>query len=83
MSMDKSLKGKNTLGRHRNVLKRAERVELLKETGRWTEDSTAIGMPKVGHRKAAVGKKEKKKDTDTDTADDAAETPADDDDKKA
>lgn len=82
MSMDKSLKGKNTLGRHRNVLKRAERVELLKETGRWTEDSTAIGMPKVGHRKAAVGKKDKSK-KETDTAEDAAETSADDDEKKA
>jgi small basic protein (TIGR04137 family) len=82
MSMDKSLKGKNTLGRHRNVLKRSERVDVLKESGRWTEDSTVIGMPKVGHRKVSVGKKEKKKDTDT-AADDTAETPAKGDEKKS
>ncbi len=59
MSLDKSLKGKDTLTRHRNVLTRAERIEHLKETGRWTEDSKAIGLPKVAHRKAAVGKKDK------------------------
>ena len=59
MSLDKSLKGKDTLMRHRNVLTRAERIEHLKETGRWTEDSKAIGLPKVVHRKAAVGKKDK------------------------
>ncbi len=59
MSMDRSLKSKNLLQRHRNVLTRAERIELLQETGRWEEDSTAIGLPKVAHRKAAVGKKDK------------------------
>lgn len=59
MSLDKSLKSRDTLMRHRNVLTRAERIEHLKETGRWTEDSKAIGLPKVVHRKAAVGKKEK------------------------
>jgi small basic protein (TIGR04137 family) len=59
MSLDKSLKGQDTLMRHRNVLTRAERIERLKETGRWSEDSKAIGLPKVAHRKAAVGKKDK------------------------
>jgi small basic protein (TIGR04137 family) len=59
MSLDKSLKGQDTLMRHRNVLTRAERIERLKETGRWTEDSKAVGLPKVAHRKAAVGKKDK------------------------
>ena len=59
MSMDKSLKSKNLLQRHRNVLTRPERIEILKETGRWGDDSTAIGLPKVAHRKAAVGKKGK------------------------
>lgn len=72
MSMDKSLKSKNLLQRHRNVLTRAERIELLKETDRWGEDSTAIGLPKVAHRKAAVGVKTKKEKT-TSTE---AETPA-------
>ena len=59
MSMDKSLKSKNLLQRHRNVLTRAERIDVLKETDRWEEDSTAIGLPKVAHRKAPVGKKDK------------------------
>ncbi len=59
MSIDSSLKSKNLLQRHRNVLTRAERIEILKETGRWTGGSTAIGLPKIAHRKAAVGKKDK------------------------
>lgn len=59
MSMDKSLKGKSTLERHRNVLSRAERIQRLRELGRWEEGSSALGLPKVAHRKAAVGKKEK------------------------
>ncbi len=61
MSLDKSLKGKNRLERHRNVLTRAERVEKLKELGRWTEESTVIGLPKVLNRKVSVGKKVKEK----------------------
>ena len=71
MSMDKSLKSKDTLQRHRNVLTRAERISHLKETGRWLEDSRPIGLPKMAHRKAAVGKKEKAektKTTETETA---------------
>jgi len=60
MSLDKSLKSKSSLERHRNVLTRAERIEHLKEIGRWDEEeSKAIGLPKVAHRKAAVGKKTK------------------------
>lgn len=59
MSLDKSLKSADMLVRHRNVLTRAERIEYLREAGRWSEDSTAIHLPKVSHRKAAVGKKDK------------------------
>ena len=59
MSIDRSLKGGDSLERHRNVLTRSERIEKLKELGKWTDESTAIGMPKVGHRKVAVGKKDK------------------------
>lgn len=58
MSMDTSLKSKSTLSRHRNVLSRAERIAVLKEVGLWTEGK-ATGLPKVAHRKAAVGKKDK------------------------
>ena len=59
MSLDKSLKSRQSLERHRNVLTRAERIAHLEEVGRWDEDSKAIGLPKVAHRKAAVGKKTK------------------------
>ncbi len=62
MSIDKSLRSKSTLARHRNVLSRAERITHLQEVGKWSDDSTATGLPKVGHRKASVGKKTKKKD---------------------
>ena len=59
MSVDKSLKSADSLVRHRNVLTRAERIERMKEEGKWTDESTAIGMPKTGHRKVSVGKKDK------------------------
>lgn len=61
MSRDKTLRSKNTLARHRNVLSRTERIEFLKDTGSWSDDRTALGLPKVAHRKVAVGGKEKKK----------------------
>ncbi len=59
MSLDRSLKSKNLLARHRNVLKRSERIETLKETGRWTDESSPLHLPKIVHRKASVGKKSK------------------------
>ena len=59
MSLDRSLRSKSTLARHRNVLSRAERVAKLKELGTWSDEMTVLGLPKVGHRKAAVGKKTK------------------------
>ena len=59
MSMDRSLRSKSTLARHRNVLSRAERIGVLKDTGRWEDGRLVTGLPKVAHRKASVGKKEK------------------------
>ncbi|MBI3874830.1 MAG: small basic protein [Verrucomicrobia bacterium] len=37
MSQHRSLRGASTLGAKRNVLKRFERVELLKKRGEWKE----------------------------------------------
>ena len=65
MSIDRTLKSKSTLARHRNVLTRAERIKRLQELGRWSDDMTALGLPKVAHRKVAVGKKAKEKKTAT------------------
>ena len=59
MSIDRSLKVKNALSRHRNVLSRAERLDMLKEQERWNEGGSVLGLPKVSHRKTVAGKKEK------------------------
>ena len=62
MSVDRSLKSANSLNRHRNVLKRAERISFLADDGRWdAEKDSVFGLPKVANRKASVGKKVKKK----------------------
>ena len=58
MSVDPSLKIKGALSRHRNVLTRAERIEQLKEDGRWSEGDSLQGLPKVAHRKSHAGRKE-------------------------
>lgn len=59
MSIDRSLKIKGALRRHRNVLTRAERIEKLKEEERWSEEDSLLGLPKVAHRKSHAGRKEK------------------------
>lgn len=58
MSMDRSFKISGALARHRNVLKRAERIEILQKEERWDpEEDSILGLPKVAHRKARAGKK--------------------------
>jgi small basic protein (TIGR04137 family) len=47
MSQHRSLKGASTITAKRNVLKRFERVELLKKRGQWKEGSKVIGLPKT------------------------------------
>lgn len=59
MSIDRSLKIKGALSRHRNVLTRAERIEQLKDEERWSEGNSLFGLPKVAHRKSHAGRKEK------------------------
>lgn len=59
MSVDPSLKQRDALSRHRNVLSRGERIEKLKEEERWTEDSSVLGLPKIAHRKSHAGRKDK------------------------
>jgi small basic protein (TIGR04137 family) len=60
MSVDRSLKIKGSLTRHRNVLTRAERILSLQEQERFKEGDCPWGLPKVAHRKAPVGGKAKK-----------------------
>jgi small basic protein (TIGR04137 family) len=47
MSQHRSLKGASTIAAKRNVLKRFERVDLLKKRGQWKETSKVIGLPKT------------------------------------
>ena len=62
MSIDRSLKIKGALRRHRNVLTRAERIEQLKDEERWSEGDSLIGLPKVAHRKSHAGRKSMKEE---------------------
>jgi small basic protein (TIGR04137 family) len=47
MSQHRSLKGASTIAARRNVLKRFERVELLKKRGQWKEGQKVVGLPKT------------------------------------
>jgi small basic protein (TIGR04137 family) len=47
MSMHPSLKGKGTIAAKRNVLKRFERVELMKKRGQFKAKQSVIGLPKT------------------------------------
>jgi small basic protein (TIGR04137 family) len=47
MSQHRSLKGASTITAKRNVLKRFERVELLKKRGQFKEGMKVIGLPKT------------------------------------
>jgi small basic protein (TIGR04137 family) len=60
MSIDRSLKLRDALVRHRNVLTRAERIEKLKDEEKWEDDRSVLGLPKVSHRKIHAKKAEKK-----------------------
>ena len=74
MSIDPSLKVRNALARHRNVLSRAERVEILKDEERWSEGDSLLGLPKVAHRKTGAGKKSKEPEEKTEeTTEEVAE----------
>jgi small basic protein (TIGR04137 family) len=76
MTMDKSLRVRRGMIRSRNVLRRAERIARLQESDRWTEESSALGLPKVRVYKLAVKKKKKKKEEEGAEGEAAAATPA-------
>ncbi len=61
MSIDRSLRSKNSLERHRNVLSRAERMAVLTDQDRWEEGASPLHMPKVAHRKGKAGRKKEPK----------------------
>ena len=47
MSQHSSLRSSSTLGAKRNVLKRFERVEILKKRGQWKDGDRVIGLRKT------------------------------------
>jgi len=47
MSQHRSLRAASTLGGKRNVLKRYERLEILKKSGEWQEGKRITGLRKV------------------------------------
>lgn len=58
MSQHRSLRSKALSGRHRNVLKRPEKIKRLKQDEKWDDAMKVFGLPKVRCLKVKV-KKEK------------------------
>jgi small basic protein (TIGR04137 family) len=81
MTLHKSLKSKNSLKRARNVMTRAERLAVLVDDGRWTEEKSVFGLPKVRsffvkRRHAKTEKKEEAAAEGAEAAAPAAAAPA-------
>ena len=47
MSLHSSLKSGSQIQAKRNVLKRYERIDLLKAKGKWKDGDRALGLPKT------------------------------------
>ncbi|MFU8780422.1 MAG: small basic protein [Kiritimatiellia bacterium] len=47
MSQHASLRGANKIMTKRNVLKRFERIDILKARGKWKEGNRGLGLPKT------------------------------------
>jgi small basic protein (TIGR04137 family) len=62
VSIDKSLRRKNSLQRSRNVLTRGERIAQLKGEERWQDGRSPYGLPKVKVIKIIVKKAKKKEE---------------------
>lgn len=62
MSIDKSLRRKNSLQRARNVLTRGERIKTLIDEERWPDGRSPYGLPKVKVIKLVVKKVKKAKE---------------------
>jgi small basic protein (TIGR04137 family) len=58
MSQHPSLRSSDKDKQHRSVLKRYERVKILKDKEKWTDEKSVFGLPKVKVTKFKI-KKEK------------------------
>ena len=70
MSIDRSLRSKSSLERHRNVLTRTERIVALQDLESWSDEMSPFGLPKIANRKAKAGRKKAKKEEEEGTATD-------------
>ncbi|MBU4199448.1 MAG: small basic protein [Verrucomicrobia bacterium] len=50
MSQHTSLKSANKIITKRNVLKRFERIDVMRAQGKWKEGDRAFGLPKTKHQ---------------------------------
>ncbi len=61
MSVHKSLRSTSNMTRARNVYNRWERLQKLKEQGRWKDGAPVYGLPKVRTTVIKIGGKKKAK----------------------
>lgn len=47
MSRHKSLKSTSKIVTRRNVLKRFERIDIMRKEGKWKDGDRAFGLPKI------------------------------------
>jgi small basic protein (TIGR04137 family) len=73
MSQHASLRFDSVGTKHRNVLKRFERIKKLQEGGKWSERASIYNLPKVKSLKIKVKKVKEAKES---AADAAAAAPA-------
>jgi small basic protein (TIGR04137 family) len=76
MSIDKSLRRKNSLERSRNVLTRGERIKQMQNEERWPDGRSPYGLPKVRVMKIAKAKKKAKEEEKAEEGAAAEEAPA-------
>ena len=62
MSIDKSLRRKDSLQRARSVLTRGERIKKLQELEKWQDGRSPFGLPKVKVVKVVIKKVKKVKE---------------------
>jgi small basic protein (TIGR04137 family) len=62
MSIDKSLRRKDSLQRARNVLTRGERIKVMTDEERWPEGRSPFGIPKTKVVKVVIKKAKKAKE---------------------
>lgn len=77
MSIDKSLRRKNSLARARNVLTRGERIKVMQDEERWKDGQSPYGLPKTKVVKVVIKKTKKVKEEETAAEGEAAAAPAD------